>query len=340
VTPLPGIAVIVEESDGLTPIATYESFTGNDGRLIDEIEVDSSAFLFVYSGSRNLAKFARVGNAVEFSEVYKAPIIATPMAESAGACLTLQDSTPVAVLRYNTLVDSELPIEVSVSQLDPEMYRDPSTDDDDLEINSLRDSAGVYQTIPNRYLTNEGSGVKQIFDETGEFSIPYDVATGLPLVWRFLGSETLVDDTTPLCDGGGILACERFSEEDILALQALARDSLSRYTKEMWKTMRRRGYKDTKKYLKKVIRFYKKTLAASNKLYGTYICTDINELENACEEQKVRKARYISWLTELFDHVPKGGEKRFGKAKKALVKRYRELFQSRFPDTVWRCDSS
>lgn len=340
VTPIPGLVVVVEESSDLTPVAVYESRTDNNGQLIDPIVVDSGSALLVYSGSEHAAQFARSGSAVEFSDVYNPAIVATPMVDQAGACLTIEEGTPVAVLRYTTIPKDSSVVEIEVSHLDPAMYRDVSEPDDDLEINSLKDSSGVYQTIAPKYRSSGGAGTSQRFDETGEFSVPYDANSGLDLIWRFLGSETIVNGLTPLCEGGGVLGCEKFPEEDIRSIQNLARETLSRYLAEMWKVMRSNSYGNTSKFKKKVIRFYKKALAESNKLYETYICEDVSEIGPMCSAQPVRKSYYLSLLDNLFSLVPRGGDQRFKKARKSLRKRYQKLFRDRLPDEVWRCDTS
>ena len=262
------------------------------------------------------------------------------MVRQVEACRTLEEGTPVAVLKYVISADGTEPIDVSISHLDPEMYGDPDIIGDELHINSLVTSNGQYQSVDPRYRSDSGGGVQQRFDSAQLFTIPFDSSSDVSLTWRLLGEELVVDGETSLCEGGGLLECEEFPEANITELQDLVRETVSKYTGLLWKVMRRNPYTGSKKFLKKISKFYRRALSVVTPMGSTYMCASPENLGERCEQIQVDKKRYFELLDDLFNACPRHGTKLCERMRKEYRRKYRSLLTEKFPPNLWRCDFS
>lgn len=331
-TPIPGLRVEVLEEWQTTPIAIYEVLTGQDGRPISSIEVDSSSDIIIQSMDEAVAKFAAAGPASEFANPLEPAIVATPMVNQGIACLAAVDGTPVVQFNYNSLNDEATNALIPITGLSPDLYRTPGAVEDDLLLNSIRygDNDVIPDTVYRAPAPNEAS---QLFTSgDGSFVVPYDTAAG-PLRWNLLGAEKVVDGSTALCQSEGVVRCELLSPELIERLVIELRTSVSGTLKTAARFMRL----GKSPYLQTSARAIRRIKAQADALRGSYICPQGANLPNSCRSIKFPEETLFKTHAEIFSKPSPIKPQLFARIQRSYNVRYRRFLSRSFPREIVVC---
>lgn len=316
----------------MTPIAMFEVITDRDGRPISAVEVVSSSDVVIQSKDETIAKFSAAGPASEFAVPLIPAIIATPMIDPAGACLTLVDGTPIVQFKYSSSNEAEIEARVPITDLDPDLYRTSSTVEDDLLLHSIRN--GDTPLIPNMsYRAPAPDDSKQVFGSgEGSFNIPYDIASG-PLKWSFIGAETVVDSSTNLCEDPGLISCEPLSPALINQLVTEIRGTVTNTLKAAAKVMRL----GKSPYLRTTARAIRRIKAQAEALKGALVCPEGAALPDSCTAEKFPAEDLIKTHSVIFSQPSPVKPKVFEKLQRTYTNRYRRFILRAFPRDIVRC---
>jgi hypothetical protein len=322
---------VLEESQ-TTPIAVYEVLTGQDGRPLSTIVVDSASDVIIQSMDEAVAKFAAAGPASEFANPLEPAIVATPMVNQGVACLAEVGGTPVVQFNYTSLNDSQTNAVVPITGLSPDLYRTPGTVEDDLLLNSIR-SAG-NDIIPDAaYRAPAPNDASQLFTSgEGSFIVPYNTASG-PLTWNLLGAETIVDGSTALCQSEGVVRCELLSSELIERIVTELRGSVSGTLKTAAKFMRL----GKSPYLQTSARAIRRIKQQAEALRGSYICPQGATLPNSCRAIKFPEETLFKTHAEIFSKPSPVKPKLFARIQRSYNVRYRRFLSRSFPRELVVC---
>jgi hypothetical protein len=327
-TPIPGVRVEIHADIATTPIAIYEVITDKDGNPASSVVVDSASNIRIKSKDETIAKFDVAGAASEFIAQRQPTIVATPMVEQGGACLRTVEGTPVVEFKYNNFntQDSQIP----VTSLNPDLYGTPTTPDDDLLLNSIRNAEGTPTVPVATQLAPPTFDKDQLFKGgSSSFSIPFDPNLGA-LTWYLLGQQTRVDGATQLCEGGGTSGCTPISTDDIYAQ---FRGSVSGTLKLSAKFMKR----GRSPYLKTTPAAIIRTKVLLNRLAGAYRCPENVTLAAACVKRPFPVDEFIKSHDYIFSKPSPVQAKAFEKLRKAYTKRYRNFLLRNYPKYVVVC---
>lgn len=327
-TPIPGIRVEIHADIATTPIAIYEVITDKDGNPASSVVVDSASNIRIKSKDETIAKFDVAGSASEFIAERQPTIVATPMVEQGGACLTTAEGTPIVEFKYNNFnsEDSQMP----VTSLDPDLYGTPTSSDDDLLLNSVRNPEGTPSVPSAANLAPPTFDKDQLFKAgSSSFSMPFDPNLG-SLTWYLLGQRLQVDGATQLCESGGTSGCTPLSTDGIYTE---LRGSVSGTLRLSAKYMKR----GASPYLKTTPRAIIRTKVLLAGLSGAYSCPEGTALAAAC----TRKAFPVDELIKSHDFIfskPSPVQRpAFEKLKKAYTKRFRTYLLKNYPRSVVVC---
>jgi hypothetical protein len=336
-TPIPGLLVEIHEEIATTPIAIHEIITDENGYPATAVIVDSEADITILSKDETIARFQRAGPAVEFAAPAQPTIVATPMIDSVSACLGTVSGTPIVEFRYDNMNEGGLDASVPITGLTPYLYRTPTTTADNLKLNNLQYSADslVYPDPMYRDLApNENN---QLFiNGDNSFTVPYDPTLG-SLTWSFIGSETVVDGSTALCEDGSqqpVLKCEELSPERIRRLMTNLRRSVSGTLRAAARVMRI-GSSPYLKTSSKAIKLGKKR---QKELYGSLICPKELKLASNCSRKPFPFSDFMKLHQSIYRKNSPVKPQLFKKLSKAYNKAYQQFLYSTFPEEIVKCN--
>lgn len=325
---MPGVRVEIHADIATTPIAIYEVITDKDGNPSSSVVVDSASNIRIKSKDETIAKFDISGPAGEFIAERQPTIVATPMVEQGGACLTTVEGTPVVEFKYNNFnnQDSQIP----VTSLDPDLYGTPTTPDDDLLLNSIRNAEGTPSVPASTQLAPPTFDKDQLFKAgSSSFSMPFDPNLG-SLTWYLLGQQIQVDGATQLCEGGGTSGCTPLSTDQIYAE---FRGSVSGTLKLSAKYMKR----GRSPYLKTTPAATVKTKRLLNSIAGAYRCPENITLAAACVKRPFPIEEFMKSHDYIFSKQSPVRPKDFNRLRAAYTKRYRNFLLTNYPKYVVVC---
>ncbi len=320
-TPLPGLTVEVHEDQNATPIAIHEITTDQEGRPINSVVVGSSSNIRIKSSDETIVRFDVAGEAREFA--VQPTIVATPMVDAAGACISNVAGTPVAEFKYNNFNNRNS--EVPVTDLDPALYGDPDTATDDLMLNTIRDSSGSPVVPGAEFL----SGNNQVFKGgSGSYRVPF---TGT-LRQYFLGEETVVTSATALCEGSGIATCTRISGADLNAVNARVRETVSG-TLQLSSRLMKAGRSP---FLKTTAKALADTRALLRRLETGLVCPANAVLARGCYRTRFPTQELVLIHDRIFSKASPVKPKLFTDLLKSYTRSYRR-FLATMPREVTYC---
>jgi hypothetical protein len=323
-----GIRVEIHADIANTPIAIYEVITDKNGNPGSAVTVDSASNVRIKSQDETIARFDVAGEAGEFIAERQATIVATPMVEQGGACLTIADGRPVVEFKYNNFnnQDSQIP----VTSLDPDLYGTPHSLDDDLLLNSIRNTQGTPTVPEAEQLAPPTFDKDQLFKAgSASFSIPFDPNLG-SLTWHLLGQQLQVDGATQLCEGGGTSGCTQISTDMIYEH---FRGSVSGTLKLSAKLMKR----GRSPYLKTTPLAIIRTKNLLNSLAGAYRCPDNIALAAACVKRPFPIDELMKALESIFSRRSPVRQRDFDRLRAVYSKRYRNFLLTNYPKNVVQC---
>jgi len=330
-TPIPGVKVEIYEDNAPTPTIVHEGITDADGKLAVPVEVVSSANILITSKDRTIARFDASGQASEFAEEKQASIVATPMVEQAGACLTSVDGTPSVEFSYTNrnTVNSQVP----VTSLNPYLDGTPGTTTDDLALNTMRDAQNNVIIPEPQHLGPPEDARNQTFTaREGKFTVPFDSA----ITWYLLGQSVTADNSTALCEGGGTISCDQLSSGELDPLIDELRTTVSgvlRLSARLVVQRRKAGLFNKIPFLNTSSGALVQMRRMVESLQTGYICPEGVTMANACVRSKFPTKQLLAIHNsifskrspirpELFDKLKKEGDKRF---RRALARLPREV---------------
>jgi hypothetical protein len=331
-TPIPGLRVEVLAEVQTTPVAMYEVITDKDGRPSSPIQVDSASEITIQSLEEQIAKFSAAGPASAFAKPLLPAIIATPMVYQSGACLTAVEGTPVVQFNYSNISESGASALVPITGLNPDLYRTPGTVEDDLLLNSIRSAAD--EIIPDTtYRAPAPNETSQLFTSgSGTFTVPYDTAFG-PLTWSLIGSETIVDGSTALCQGEGNVRCDQLSASLVERLVSELRGTVSGTLKTAAKFMKL----GKSPYLKTSARAIRRIKGQAASLLGAYICPRGAALPNSCRVVKFPADDLFKTHTDIFSEPSPIKPALFDRLQRSYNRHYRRFLKQSFPSEIVIC---
>jgi hypothetical protein len=290
--------------------------------------VDSASSVRIKSKDETIARFDVAGEAGEFVAARQPTIVATPMVEQGGACLTTLEGTPIVEFKYNNFnsQDSQIP----VTSLDPDLYGTPTTSDDDLLLNSMRNAEGT-PTVPSAaQLAPPTFDKDQLFKAgSSSFSIPFDPNAG-SLTWHLLGQQLRVDGATQLCESGGTSGCTPLSTDSIYTE---FRGSVSGTLKLSAKFMKR----GRSPYLKTTPTAIIRTKVLLNRIAGAYNCPENVTLAASCEKRRFPIEEFLKTHDYIFSKPSPVQKKAFDSLRRAYTKRYRNFLLKNYPRYIVVC---
>jgi hypothetical protein len=217
-----------------------------------------------------------------------------------------------------------------VTSLDPDLYGTPTTPDDDLLLNSIRNADGTPTVPASTQLAPPTFDKDQLFKAgSSSFSIPFDPNFG-SLTWYLLGQQTRVDGATQLCESGGTSGCTPISTDEIYSE---FRGSVSGTLKLSAKFMKR----GASPYLKTTPKAIIRTKVILNRLAGAYRCPENITLAAACVKRPFPVDEFIKSHDFIFSKPSPVQRKAFENLRKAYTKRYRNFLLRNYPKFVVVC---
>lgn len=334
-TPIPGLRVEIHEEIATTPIAIHEVITDQMGYPSTPIVVDSEADITILSQDETIARFQASGPASEFAAPLQPTIIATPMIEPGGACINTIAGTPIVQLNYNNLNEDSLDANVPITALDPDLFRTPADVTDDLLLNDISYSNGE-KTVPAEMYrgTSPNENAQTFVNGENSFTVPFDSNLG-PLTWSFLGTQTIIDGSTALCEGGGVIEyrCEELSPEKIRMLNTNLRRTVSGTLKAAARVMR----VGASPYLKTSPPAIKRMKKRARALLGALICPPQAAIEPGCVRQPFPFADLMKLHRSIFKKRSPVKPKMFDKLRSAYNKGYESFLYTTFPTEIVMC---
>jgi hypothetical protein len=331
-TPIPGLRVEIVEEVQTTPVAIHEVLTDKEGRPLTEIQVDSSSEITIQSVDEKIAKFAAAGPASEFADPLAPAIVATPMIEAIAACRSVVEGTPIVEFRYNNLNDVGIDALVPITGLSPDLYGTPETPLDDLQLNSVRSSD--TEVIPDvMYRGAAPNETKQLFvNGENTFRVPYDTGFG-PLTWSFIGKDTLIDSSSALCEGEGVIRCEPLSPALIERLVTELRGSVSGTLRTASKVMKL----GRSPYLKSSARAIRDIRRQANDLLGSYVCPQGAMMPQSCRAIRFPASELQRTHAGIFSKPSPVRPAMFEKLGRTYNRRYQRFLDTWFPKEIVVC---
>jgi hypothetical protein len=331
-TPIPGLRVEIVEEVQTTPVAIHEVLTDKEGRPLTEIQVDSSSDITIQSVDEKIAKFAASGPASEFADPLAPAIVATPMIEPLVACRTQVEGTPVVEFSYNNMNEAGVNALVPITGLTPDLYRTPETPLDDLLLNSIRNSDN--EVIPDvMYRGSTPEETKQLFiNGENSFRVTYDTGFG-PLTWSFIGKETVIDSSTTLCEGEGVIRCEPLSPALIERLVTELRSSVSGTLRTASKVMKL----GRSPYLKSSARAIRDIRRQANDLLGSYVCPQGAMMPQSCRAIRFPASELQRTHAGIFSKPSPVRPAMFEKLGRTYNRRYQRFLDTGFPRDIVVC---
>jgi len=331
-TPIPGLRVEVLAEVQTTPVAIFEVITDKEGRPSSTIQVDSASEITIQSPDEKIAKFSAAGPASAFAKPLLPAIVATPMVFQAGACLTTVEGTPLVQFNYNNTLESGESALVPITGLNPDLFRTPGTVEDDLLLNSIRSAAD--EIIPDAtFRAPAPNETNQLFTPgLGTFTVPYKAESG-PLTWSLIGSETVVDGSTALCEGEGRLRCEQLSQALVERLVMELRGTVSGTLKTAARFMKL----GKSPYLRTSARAIRRIREQASDLLGAFICPRGVALPNSCRVVKFPADDLFKTHAEIFSEPSPIKPKVFDKLQRSYNRRYRRFLAQSFPNEIVIC---
>jgi hypothetical protein len=299
-----------------------------------DIQVDSESELIIQSLDETVAKFAASGAASSFGDPLSPAIIATPMVDIAGVCLTEKDGTPVAELKYNNINPDPTPAIVPITGLNPDLYLTPEVSTDDLRLNAIR--LGEDYIIPDSsYRAEDPNQTAQLFNSgEGKFTVPFSPESG-SLVWNLIGKEITIDNSAPLCEENGATQCQLLSRELLessiqkLRLSVTATLKAAARVTKLGKTP----------YLRQTAWAISNIKTHAYSLIGSYICPQQAALPSSCARttfpgKKFKAIHEFIWKKQLTKH-----QKMFDKIKRTYTTNYNQFIDQTFPQEIVRCQN-
>ncbi len=328
--PVPGLPVLVREENEGTPLATYEVLTDIDGKLSASIEVASNSDIVVESGDEALAKFSISGAASEFSTERRIEVEALPMLEATGACRITEGDDEFIRFIYRNINESQSPVHVPVTALDPRLYRQAEISSDDLALNHIGYDTGDVALPEN---VDVLSGEAQVF-EPGEssFEVRYNPSLG-GLTWTFIGQQIRVDTSTPQCLNEGTAQCGKISDEMISQIWTQVRATVTatlRLASKSWK-------KGPSPYLKSAARTLRETRATLAKLKNLYSCPAQVSVKFGCRRVRFPTDELMKSHANLFRVKSKIRRAAFRKINSIYGTRFNRFLSTTFPREVVSC---
>jgi len=311
-----------------TPIAIYEVITDKDGNPASSVVVDSASNIRIKSKDETIAKFDVAGAASEFIAERQPTIVATPMVEQGGACLTTVEGTPIVEFKYNNFntQDSQMP----VTSLDPDLYGTPTTPDDDLLLNSVRNAEGTPSVPSATNLAPPTFDKDQLFKAgSSSFSVPFNPNLG-SITWHLLGQRLQVDGATQLCEGDGTSGCDPLATAGIF-------EEFRRSVSGTLRLSARYMRNGSSPYLRTTPRAIIRTKAQLNGIAGAYSCPDSAVLASTCVRRRFPIDEFMKSHDLIFSKPSPVQRKAFDKLKAAYTKRYRTYLQRNFPSSIVIC---
>jgi hypothetical protein len=320
-TPLPGLTVEVHEDQNATPVAIHEITTDQQGRPLNSVVVGSSSNVRIKSADETIVRFDVAGEAREFA--IQPTIVATPMVDAAGACISNVAGTPVAEFKYNNFNNQNS--EVPVTDLDPALYGDPDSAADDLMLNTIRDLSGSPVLPAEEFL----AGNNQTFRAgSGSYRVPF---TGT-LRQYFLGEETVVTSATALCEGSGTAACMRVSTTDLGAVYSRVRQTVSA-TLQLSSRLMKAGRSP---FLKTTAKALVDTKTIMRRLETGYICPANTVLARGCYRTRFPTQELVLIHDRIFSKASPVKPKLFTDLLKSYTRSYRK-FLTTMPREITYC---
>jgi hypothetical protein len=334
-TPIPGLRVEIHEEIATTPVAIHEVITDQMGYPSTPIVVDSESDITILSQDETIARFQASGPASEFAAPLQPTIVATPMIEPGGACLNTIAGTPIVQLNYNNLNEDGVDANVPITALDPDRFRTPEDATDDLLLNDMRYS-NSEQVVPAEMYrgTSPNENAQTFVNGENSFAVPFDSTLG-PLTWSFLGTQTIIDSSTALCEGGGVIEyrCEQLSPEKIRMLNTNLRRTVSGTLKAASRVMRI----GSSPYLKTSAPAIKRMKKRAKALIGALICPPQAVIEPGCVRQPFPFADLMKLHQSIFKKKSPVKPMMFEKLKKAYNRGYESFLYSTFPTEIVMC---
>ncbi len=331
-TPIPGLRVEISEEISGTPVAIHQIITGQDGAPLTEVQVDSASELLIQSADDSIAKFAASGEASAFAEPLAPAIIATPMVEIVGACLTEKDGTPVAELKYSNINPESTPAIVPITGLSPDLYLTPEVTEDDLLLNAIR--LGDENVIPDStFRAPEPNQTSQLFNSgEGTFTVPYSSNSG-SLVWNLIGKQMVVDGSAAQCEEQGQVQCQLLSRELLERSIAELRVSVTNTLRIAAKLVKA----GKNPYLRQSAWAVRNIKDQAYSLIGSYVCPQQAALPNSCSRMPFPAKRFKVIHESIWRKQLNLRPKTFAKIKRVYTKRYNQFIDKQFPPEIVRC---
>lgn len=297
-----------------------------------DIQVDSESELVIQSADDSIAMFAASGEASSFADPLSPAIVATPMVDIVGVCLTEKDGTPIAELKYNNINPDSISAMVPISGLSPDLYLTPEVSDDDLLLNAIR--LGEDNVIPDSvFRAPEPNQTSQLFSSgEGKFTVPYASESG-SLVWSLIGKQLIVDKSAPQCEERGEAQCQLLSRE---LLESSINELRISVTATL-KTAARFVKLGKNPYLRQTAWAVRNIKEQAYSLIGSYVCPQQAALPSSCSRMPFPAKRFKAIHETIWRKQLQIRPKTFKKLRQAYTKRYNQFIDRQFPSEIVRC---
>jgi len=326
--------VEIYEDNAPTPMAVYEGITDAEGKLTVPVEVISSANVLITSKDRTVAQFDASGQASEFAAEKLASIVATPMVEQAGACITSVNGIPSVEFSYTNRnnTNSQIP----VTSLNPYLDGTPGTTGDDLALNTIRDTRGNPIIPEPEHLGPPQDARNQNFAASqGKFTVPFDTA----MTGHLLGQSMTADNSTRLCDDGGTISCDQIASGDLTALVDELRTTVTGVLKlaaRLVSSNRKSGIVTRMPFIRTTAGALGQMRRLIASLETAYVCPEGVMMANSCTRSKFPVNQFRAVHNSVFSKRSPIRPELFDRLRRQYDRRFRAAL-ARFPQEVVYC---
>jgi hypothetical protein len=280
-----------------------------------------------------IARFQSSGPASEFAAPRAPTIVATPMIDAVGVCRGTVEGTPVVQFLYDNMNENSIDAEVPITGLTPYLFRTPGTMADDLNLNSIYQSANSPLIPGANYRNAPPRDGEQVFTSGQDsFVVPFDEALG-PLVWDFIGRRTTVTAQTRLCEEEARPICEELSPEKIRKLVTNLRRTVTGVLKSAAKVMRI----GSSPYLKTSARAIRDVKLRHKRLFGALVCPKNAVLGKGCKREPFPFTEFLKIHNDIFKKRSPIKPQLFKKLRKVYNKAYQRFLYETFPEEITFC---
>jgi hypothetical protein len=255
------------------------------------------------------------------------------MIDAIGACRISDGAEEFVRFTYDNRNNSQDPVFVPLTALDPTLSRREDTQLDDLLLNYTGYEDGNH-ILP--YAPEEGPQAYQRFEPGQQsFLVRYYPSLGA-LTWKFIGNSIRVDGTTPVCPEEGLQSCSRISDDLVKKIMQEARQSVTGLLKLAAKS-KKRGRSAYLKSCAIALKGIRSTLAELRELY---VCPIDARLQANCSRRQFPHAKINKLHAGIFQVKEPGKKKAFNKLRKVYSKRFEGFLAGTFPEQVVNCSGA